>query len=191
MSGKKIELITKKNNSLEITEEALNFLLSLKTKNLSIISLTGPSHNSLFNDIISNNSERKNEDNIYIWNKPLDLNENDKLIIFDYTGKKNDNLFLLNILISNYCLYNINGDLKEEIINNCVNDMNIKDLINFKNNIYMPHVFFVNDNKSEEEIKDILEKNSEFKNIDLNNGIYKSINYIIRKRNKSYFKQKQ
>ena len=178
MSGKKIELITKKNNSLEITEEALNFLLSLKTKNLSIISLTGPSHNSLFNDIISNNSEGKNEDNIYIWNKPLDLNENDKLIIFDYTGKKNDNLFLLNILISNYCLYNINGDLKEEIINNCVNDMNIKDLINYKNKDYMPILLFGNDNKNKDEIKNMFENNSEYKKILMDNGLYKSIKYF-------------
>ena len=181
MPEKKIELFTKKNNSLEITDEALTFLLSLKSQKLFIISVNGPSHASLCNELISKegfNLKENNEDNIYIWNKPLDLNENYKILLFDYGGKKNNDLFLLNILIANYCLYNTKGDLNDEIINNYVNDMNIKDLINFKSNIYMPYAFLVNDNKSEEEIKDILEKNSEFKNSDLNNGIYKSIKYL-------------
>ena len=178
MPEKKIGLFTKKNNSLEITDEALTFLLSLKSQKLFIISVNGPSHASLCNELISKegfNLKENNEDNIYIWNKPLDLNENYKILLFDYGGKKNNDLFLLNILIANYCLYNTKGDLNDEIINNYVNNMNIKDLINFKSNIYMPYAFLVNDNKSEEEIKDILEKNSEFKNSDLNNGIYKSI----------------
>ena len=181
MPEKKIELFTKKNNSFEITDEALTFLLSLKSQKLFIISVNGPSHASLCNELISKegfNLKENNEDNIYIWNKPLDLNENCKILLFDYGGKKNNDLFLLNILIANYCLYNTTGDLNDKIINNYVNDMNIKDLINFKNNIYMPHVFFVNDNKSEEEIKDILEKNSEFKKSDLNKGIFKSIIYL-------------
>ena len=181
MPEKKIELFTKKNNSLEITDEALTFLLSLKSQKLFIISVNGPSHASLCNELISKegfNLKENNEDNIYIWNKPLDLNENCKILLFDYGGKKNNDLFLLNILIANYCLYNTKGDLNDEIINNYVNNMNLKDLINFKSNIYMPYAFLVNDNKSEEEIKDILEKNSEFKNSDLNNGIYKSIKYL-------------
>ena len=181
MPEKKIKLFTKKNNSLEITDEALTFLLSLKSQKLFIISVNGPSHASLCNELISKEGfdlKENNEDNIYIWNKPLDLNENYKILLFDYGGKKNNDLFLLNILIANYCLYNTKGDLNDEIINNYVNNMNIKDLINFKSNIYMPYAFLVNDNKSEEEIKDILEKNSEFKNSDLNNGIYKSIKYL-------------
>ena len=181
MPEKKIELFTKKNNSFEITDEALTFLLSLKSQKLFIISVNGPSHASLCNELISKegfNLKENNEDNIYIWNKPLDLNENYKILLFDYGGKKNNDLFLLNILIANYCLYNTKGDLNDEIINNYVNNMNIKDLINFKSNIYMPYAFLVNDNKSEEEIKDILEKNSEFKNSGLNNGIYKSIKYL-------------
>ena len=181
MPEKKIELFTKKNNSFEITDEALTFLLSLKSQKLFIISVNGPSHASLCNELISKegfNLKENNEDNIYIWNKPLDLNENCKILLFDYGGKKNNDLFLLNILIANYCLYNTKGDLNDEIINNYVNNMNIKDLINFKSNIYMPYSFLVNDNKSEEEIKDILEKNSEFKKSDLNKGIFKSIKYL-------------
>ena len=181
MTEKKLELFIKKNNSLEITDEALTFLLSLKSQKLFIISVNGPSHSSLCNELISKEGfdlNENNEDNIYIWNKPLDLNENYKILLFDYGGKRNNNLFLLNILIANYCLYNTKGDLNDEIINNYVNDMDIKDLIDYKNNIYMPHFFLVNDNKTEEEIKNILENNSEFKKSNLNKEIYKSIKYL-------------
>ena len=181
MTEKKLELFIKKNNSLEITDEALTFLLSLKSQKLFIISVNGPSHSSLCNELISKEGfdlNENNEDNIYIWNKPLDLNENYKILLFDYGGKRNNNLFLLNILIANYCLYNTKGDLNDEIINNYVNDMDIKDLIDCKNNIYMPHIFLVNDNKTEEEIKNILENNSEFKKSNLNKEIYKSIKYL-------------
>ena len=173
MSEKKLKLIEIKNNSLEITEEALQFLLSLKEQNLFIISINGPSHDYLFNELISKkelDSKEKNDKNIFIWNKSIELNDNYKLIIFDYGGNKNDNLFLLNILIANFFLYFAKGDLNDEIINNCINDINIKDLINFKNDKYMPEFFFVNDNKNEEELKKILENNSEFKKSDLNNN---------------------
>jgi len=188
MTEKKLELFIKKNNSLEITDEALTFLLSLKSQKLFIISVNGPSHASLCNELISKEGfdlKENNEDNIYIWNKPLDLNENYKILLFDYGGKRNNNLFLLNILIANYCLYNTKGDLNDEIINNYVNEMDIKDLIDCKNNIYMPHVFLVNDNKTEEEIKNILENNSEFKKGNLNKELYKSIKYLQSQNTKS------
>ena len=182
MSEKKIELITKRNNSLEITEEALKFLLSLKNQNLIIISINGPSHANIFNELISKNVldlNEKNDENIFIWTKPIDLVENYKLIIFDYGGNKNNDLFLLNILIANYYLYFVKGDLNDELINTCVNDINIKDLINFKNNKYMPEIFFANDKKNEDELKKIFENNSEFKKNYLNNNrTYKSLKYL-------------
>ena len=181
MSEKKIELISKKDNSLEITDEALNFLLSLKSQKLFIISVNGPSHISLSNELISKengfDSNDNKDDNIYVWNKPLDLKEEYKLLIFDYGGTKNNTTFLLHLLISNYFLYNTNGDLNDEIINKYANDMNIKDLINIKNNEFMPEIFFGNDKKTEEEIKIMVENNSEFKKNVLNNEIYKSVKY--------------
>ena len=187
MSEKKIELITKRNNSLEITEEALKFLLSLKNQNLIIISINGPSHANIFNELISKNVldlNEKNDENIFIWTKPIDLVENYKLIIFDYGGNKNNDLFLLNILIANYYLYFVKGDLNDELINTCVNDINIKDLINFKNNKYMPEIFFANDKKNEDELKKIFENNSEFKKNYLNNNrTYKSLKYLFNKFN--------
>ena len=181
MSEKKIELISKKNNSFEINEEALKFLLSLKSQKLFIISVNGPSHFSLCNEIISKNvfdQNEKNEENIYIWNKPIDLNKDYKILIFDYKSRKNNNLFLLNILIANYFLYNAKGVLNDENVKKYVDDINIKELINFKNNTYMPEVFLINENKTKEEIKNIFENNSEFKKSDLNNGLYKVIKYL-------------
>ena len=181
MSEKKIELISKKNNSFEINEEALKFLLSLKSQKLFIISVNGPSHFSLCNEIISKNvfdQNEKNEENIYIWNKPIYLNKDYKILIFDYKSRKNNNLFLLNILIANYFLYNAKGVLNDENVKKYVDDINIKELINFKNNTYMPEVFLINENKTKEEIKNIFENNSEFKKSDLNNGLYKVIKYL-------------
>jgi len=181
MSEKKIELISKKNNSFEISEEALKFLLSLKSQKLFIISVNGPSHSSLCNELISKNvfdQNEKNEENIYIWNKPIDLNKDYKILIFDYKSRKNNNLFLLNILIANYFLYNAKGVLNDENVKKYVDDINIKELINFKNNAYMPEVFLINENKTKEELKNIFENNSEFKKSDLNNGLYKAIKYL-------------
>ena len=179
MSEKQIELITKKNDSIEITEEALNFLLSLKTEKLFIITVIGSSNELLSNKIISKEKDGFNlkEENIYIWNKPLNLNDDNKLLIITYNGNNNNNLFLLNLLISSFCLYNITGDLNDETINTFVNDLNIKDLINFKNKDFIPNILFVNDKLNEDEIKNKIEINSEFKKNNLNN-IYNTINYL-------------
>ena len=180
MSEIPIKLITKNNDALEITEEALKFLLSFKSQKFYIVSVNGPSHNLLSNKLISKENEgfSSNEDNIFFWNKPLDINENYKLLIFDYGGKRNDNLFLLHILFSNMCIYSIDEELNEEKINNFVNDMNIKDLINYKNNSYMPQIIFIDDKINEEEIKNNIENNSEFKKSDLNNNIYNSVKFL-------------
>ena len=100
-------------------------------------------------------------------------------MLFDYGGKRNNNLFLLNIIIANFYLYFIKGDLNDELINICINDINIKDLLNFKNNKYLTEIYFVNDNKNEDELKKIFENNSEFKKNYLNNNrTYKSLKYL-------------
>jgi len=179
MSEKQIELITKKNNSIEITEEALNFLLSLKTEKILILSVIGSSNEVLSNKIISKNKDGFNlkEENIYLWNKPLNLNNENKLLIIAYNGNKNSNLFLLNLLISSFCLYNTPEDLNDENINSLVSDLNIKELINSKNKEYTPNIFFVNEKLNEDEIKTKIEVNSEFKKNNLN-SIYNTINYL-------------
>ena len=179
MSEKQIELITKKNNSIEITEEALNFLLSLKTEKILILSVIGSSNEVLSNKIISKEKEGFNlkEENIYLWNKPLNLNNENKLLIITYNGNKNSNLFLLNLLISSFCLYNTLEDLNDENINSLVSDLNIKELINSKNKEYTPNIFLVNEKLNEDEIKAKIEVNSEFKKNNLN-SIYNTINYL-------------
>ena len=179
MSEKQIRLICKKNDSLEITDEAFNFLLSLKAENIYIISVNGPSHIILSNKLISkeNDGFNPNEENIYIWSKTIDLNENNKILIFDYNGTKNNNIFLLNLLISSYYIYTTYDDLNDSCINNFLNGVNIKDLICFKNKEYMPDIIFTNDKLNEEEIKNKIENNLEYNKNDLNN-IYKSIKYL-------------
>ena len=179
MSEKQIRLICKKNDSIEITDEAFNFLLSLKSENLYIISVNGPSHNILSNKLISKEIDGFNpeEENIYIWSKTIDFDENNKILIFDYNGIKNNNIFLLNLFISSYYIYSISDDLNDSNINNFLNDVNIKDLICFKNEEYMPDIIFINDKLNEGEIKNKIENNPEYNKNELNN-IYKQIKYL-------------
>ena len=180
MSEKQIRLICKKNDSIEITDEAFNFLLSLKTENIYIISVNGLSHNILSNKLIckENDGFNQNEENIYIWPKTIDLDENNKILIFDYNGTKNNNIFLLNLLISLCYIYTTsNGDINDSDINNFLNDVNIKDLICFKSKEYMPNIIFINDKLNEEGIKTKIENNPEYNKNELN-SIYKSIKYL-------------
>ena len=179
MSEKQIRLICKKNDSIEITDEAFNFLLSLKSENIYIISVNGPSHNILSNKLISkeNDGFNPNEENIYLWSKLIDLNENNKILIIEYNGTKNNNIFLLNLLISSYYIYATNNDLNDSNINNFLNDVNIKDSICFKNKEYMPDIIFINDKLKKEELKNKIENNPEYNTNELIN-IYKSIKYL-------------
>ena len=164
MSEKQIELICKKNDSLELTDEAFNFLLSLKSQNLYITSVNGPSNNILSNKLISkeNDGFSPNEENIYIWSKVIDINETNKILIIDYKGTKNNNIFLINLLISSYYIYNTSDDLEENSISNFLNDINIKDLIDFKHKDYIPNIICNNEKLSGGEIKNKIENNHEF-----------------------------
>ena len=179
MSEKQIELICKKNDSLELTDEAFNFLLSLKSQNLYITSVNGPSNNILSNKLISkeNDGFSPNEENIYIWSKVIDINETNKILIIDYKGTKNNNIFLINLLISSYYIYNTSDDLEENSISNFLNDINIKDLIDFKHKDYIPNIICNNEKLSGGEIKNKIENNHGFVKNELNN-IYNSFKYV-------------
>ena len=179
MSEKQIELICKKNDSLELTDEAFNFLLSLKYQNLYIVSVNGPSNNILSNKLISkeNDGFSPNEENIYIWSKVIDINETNKILIIDYKGTKNNNIFLINLLISSFYIYNTSDDLEENSISNFLNDINIKDLIDFKHKDYIPNIICNNEKLSGGEIKNKIENNHEFIKNELNN-IYNSFKYV-------------
>ena len=183
-----IQLIQNKNDFLEITSEALNFLLSLKTQKLFIISINGPCHIQLANKLISkeNGFNANNENNnIYIWGKPLELNENYKLLIIDLGGnklinEKLNNLFLLNILLSTHFIYNTKDDLNDDIVENYLNDINIKNFININKIENLPEFIFVNDKLNDDEIKNKIE----------NTTCYKNFNFITLSNKQKFIQEK-
>ena len=180
---KPIELIINNNNSLEISDEAINLLLSLKNEKLIILSINGMSQSgktSLANKLISkengfdiNNSTK----GIWIWGSPITLKNNIKLLIIDCESIQNNNISynaLLSILFSTYYIYNTKGNL-DGINNFC----NINNLISFnkRHNDLFFEIIFVNDLSNEQEIKNKIENNSSY--IDSNMKLlYKKQKYI-------------
>ena len=182
MSEKPIQLITNKNDYLEITTEGLIYLLSLKNQKLYIISINGPDNSELFNKIIGFNLKEENN-NLYIWGKPLDLNDNYKILLINYNSnnneKINNNLFLLNILLSTHFIYSTKNDLNDEIINTFINNINIKNLINIKNKQFLPEIIFINDKLNENEIKNKIINNENY----IKNNIFNSQKFITNIKN--------
>ena len=180
---KPIELIINNNNSLEISDEAINLLLSLKNEKLIILSINGMSQSgktSLANKLISkengfdiNNSTK----GIWIWGSPITLKNNIKLLIIDCESIQNNNISynaLLSILFSTYYIYNTKGNL-DGINNFC----NINNLISFnkRHSDLFFEIIFVNDLSNEQEIKNKIENNSSY--IDSNMKLlYKKQKYI-------------
>ena len=180
---KPIELIINNNNSLEISDEAINLLLSLKNEKLIILSINGMSQSgktSLANKLISkengfdiNNSTK----GIWIWGSPITLKNNIKLLIIDCESIQNNNISynaLLSILFSTYYIYNTKGNL-DGINNFC----NINNLISFNkrhSNLFF-EIIFVNDLSNEQEIKNKIENNSSYINSNMK-LLYKKQKYI-------------
>ena len=180
---KPIELIINNNNFLEISEEAINLLLSLKNEKLIILSINGMSQSgktSLANKLISkengfdiNNSTK----GIWIWGSPITLKDNIKLLIIDCESIQNNNISyyaLLSILFSTYYIYNTKGNL--DGINNF---FNINNLISFnkRHNDLFFEIIFVNDLSNEQEIKNKIENNSSYINSNMK-LLYKKQKYI-------------
>ena len=180
---KPIELIINNNNSLEISDEAINLLLSLKNEKLIILSINGMSQSgktSLANKLISkengfdiNNSTK----GIWIWGSPITLKDNIKLLIIDCESIQNNNISynaLLSILFSTYYIYNTKGNL-DGINNFC----NINNLISFnkRHSDLFFEIIFVNDLSNEQEIKNKIENNSSYINSNMK-LLYKKQKYI-------------
>ena len=180
---KPIELIINNNNSLEISDEAINLLLSLKNEKLIILSINGMSQSgktSLANKLISkengfdiNNSTK----GIWIWGSPITLKNNIKLLIIDCESIQNNNISynaLLSILFSTYYIYNTKGNL-DGINNFC----NINNLISFnkRHSDLFFEIIFVNDLSNEQEIKNKIENNSSYINSNMK-LLYKKQKYI-------------
>ena len=180
---KPIELIINNNNFLEISDEAINLLLSLKNEKLIILSINGMSQSgktSLANKLISkengfdiNNSTK----GIWIWGSPITLKDNIKLLIIDCESIQNNNISynaLLSILFSTYYIYNTKGNL-----NGINNFCNINNLISFnkRHNDLFFEIIFVNDLSNEQEIKNKIENNSSYINSNMK-LLYKKQKYI-------------
>ena len=183
-----IELIKTNKDSLEITDEALNLLFSLKNEKLFILTINGMSQSGktdLANNLISNDKgfdSKKSTKGIWLWGTPINIKDNIKLLIIDCEGI-NDNKIntfeLLSILFSTHFIYNTKGELNDNIINKYVSNMNIKDLITFNiNNKYnLPEIIFVNDLLKEDEIKNKIENNKSYINSDIK-CFYKNQKYL-------------
>ena len=183
-----IQLVSFKDDILETTAEAINILTGLKNSKLIILSINGPINSG--KSTLANNLINKKEsgfkigekiEGIWIWGKPIDLDNDIKLLILDCQGINNDNkdtinninnkLFMLNILLSTCLVYITKGELTDEIINdflyftNLSSNINIaddnKNQLNNFNDIkeYLPDIFFINDTLKKEEIQTQIEKN--------------------------------
>ena len=183
-----IQLVSFKDDILETTAEAINILTGLKNSKLIILSINGPINSG--KSTLANNLINKKEsgfkigekmEGIWIWGKPIDLDNDIKLLILDSQGINNDNkdtinninnkLFMLNILLSTCLVYITKGELTDEIINdflyftNLSSNINIaddnKNQLNNFNDIkeYLPDIFFINDTLKKEEIQTQIEKN--------------------------------
>ena len=98
-----IQLVSIKDGILETTAEAINILTGLKNSKLSILSINGPIGsgkstlaNNLINKILGNKSESgfkvgEKMEGIWIWGKPIILDNDTKLLILDCQGINNTN----------------------------------------------------------------------------------------------------
>ena len=111
-----IQLVSIKDGILETTAEAINILTELKNSKLSILSINGPvgsGKSTLANNLI-NKSESgfkvgEKMEGIWIWGKPLTIDNDIKLLILDCQGINNTNkddinninnkLFILSVLL--------------------------------------------------------------------------------------------
>ena len=183
-----IQLVSFKDDILETTAEAINILTGLKNSKLIILSINGPINSG--KSTLSNNLINKKEsgfkigekiEGIWIWGKPIDLDNDIKLLILDSQGINNDNkdtinninnkLFMLNLLLSTCLVYITKGELTNEIINEFLYFMDLSSNINIaddnKNQLnnfndikeYLPDIFFINDTLKKEEIQTQIEKN--------------------------------
>ena len=196
-----IQLVISSDGILETTTEAINILTALKNEKLCILSFNGPlstGKSTLANLIINKESQGfkvgEKTQGIWLWGKPINLDDGIKLLILDCQGlekSENDktsfNLFLLNVLLSTSIVYNTKGELTEDMINdfgyftnlsekvniNGENDNKLNDIENIEE--YFPDLIFINDVLSEEDIKKLIEKNSNYENL---SKLFENISYF-------------
>ncbi len=196
-----IQLVISSDGILETTTEAINILTALKNEKLCILSFNGPlstGKSTLANLIINKESQGfkvgEKTQGIWLWGKPINLDDGIKLLILDCQGlekSENDktsfNLFLLNVLLSTSIVYNTKGELTEDMINdfgyftnlsekvniNGENDNKLNDIENIEE--YFPELIFINDVLPEEDMKKLIEKNSNYENL---SKLFENISYF-------------
>ena len=181
-----IELIINNKDSLELSIEALKLLSSLKNQKILVLSISGlckTRKTSIANYLISNQNgfdSQKSTKGLWIWGTPIKITNDIKLLIIDCEAIKDNkmnNYNLLSLLISTHFIYNTKGDVNDDIINNFINHMNIKDLVSFNNKYHLPEVIFTNDVLTEDMIKNKIENNGLYIKEDIK-SLYKSLKYL-------------
>ena len=199
-----IQLVSIKDGILETTAEAINILTGLKNSKLAILSINGPlgsGKSTLANNLINKKDTGfkvgEKMEGIWIWGKPLILDNGTKLLILDCQGininnkddKNNINqkLFILSILLSTCFIYITKGELTNNMIDDFLNFIDLSKKISVEeeynntqtinNNLkeYLPEIFFMNDTLKKEEIQSIIEKNPEFEKF---KNLFETRNYL-------------
>ena len=142
-----LQIVTvKEDGIIEITIEGINFFNKLINQKLSILSINGESQSGksfLANSLLGrmNGFKYDKTNGIWVWGKPINLENEVKLLIFDTQGliknEKNNigqKLYILNILISNYIIYNFKGNINEEMINDFIFFSDLSKKINVTQN---------------------------------------------------------
>ncbi len=166
-------LYVNENGLIDITTEATDYLSSLKKEKLCIVSIIGPRNSGkskLLNSFlkIDNNGFNINETKgLWIWGKPLELENNKKLLILDCQALENDDvslrLFLICELLSTYIIYNTKGEINDNLINDFFKYLDISKTINIysqgnkKNTItnlsnYLPDLLWIMNEYENKEI---------------------------------------
>ena len=158
----------------EITNNGFNWLNELlNIDNIQILSIIGPKKSGktfLLNSLMKNIKGFKYEDikGIWIWGKPIDLDNGNKLILIDTEGIENfdnENIrIIVNLLkcISSFIIYHIKGEINnDEIINNFSKLLSIKGNIIISDNEIknLSNIIFTLGNyvNSEKNVKDYIE----------------------------------
>ena len=161
------------NGLIDITTEATDYLNSLKKEKLCILSIIGPRNSGkskLLNSFLKtdnngfNISETKG---LWIWGKPVELENNKKLLILDCQALENDDvslrLFLICELLSTYIIYNTKGEINDNLINDFFKYLDVSKTINIysqgnkKNTItnlsnYLPDLLWIMNEYENKEI---------------------------------------
>ena len=161
------------NGLIDITTEATDYLNSLKKEKLCILSIIGPRNSGkskLLNSFLKtdnngfNISETKG---LWIWGKPVELENNKKLLILDCQALENDDvslrLFLICELLSTYIIYNTKGEINDNLINDFFKFLDVSKTINIysqgnkKNTItnlsnYLPDLLWIMNEYENKEI---------------------------------------